>query len=126
MEFDFETVQMEEVREVTIPEDHPTPDTTHAADDDGTSIPGGITYRNGCTATFVDDAAGATWAALEQGFTGTLDFYPLGKTIGLPWLYGEINITNRTRVVSYNDHVVFTITFNFTGDMTETVVPPGE
>jgi len=119
-DFYFEDVEMEEVREVNIPEDHPSPDTTHAGDNDGTSIPGGITYRNGCTATFVCDDGEATWDALAPGLTGTLDYYPLGKVSTKPHIYGEIVITNRTRVVSYSDHVVFTITFNFVGVMTET------
>ena len=117
--------QLSEVREVNIPEDHPAPDTTHAADDDGTSIPGGITYRVGCTATFVDDDAGATWALVPAGTTGEMQLYPLGIETDNPEITGDIVITNRTRLVPYNDVVVFTITFNITDSLTYgTYTPP--
>lgn len=117
MELELDDSVLSELRELNIPEDHPAPDTTHAADDDGTSIPGGITYRVGCTATFVDDDAGATWALVPSGTTGTMEFYPLGRQDGYPEIIGDIVITNRTRLVPYNDVVVFTITFNITGSL---------
>ncbi|MBN2389891.1 MAG: hypothetical protein JXR84_04165 [Anaerolineae bacterium] len=106
------------IREVTIPEDHPTPDTTHAGNDDGESIPGGITYRNGCTMTLVDDDGGTVWAALAPGTTGTMVVYPLGNTGGKPKITGSVVVTNRTRTVAYNDAVSFQVTFNVSGAWT--------
>ena len=102
------------IREVNIPEEHPAPDTTHAADTHGTSIPGGITYHNGCTMTFVDDSGEASWDALAGGTAATLVVYPEGKTNGKRKITMDIVVTNRDRVVAYNDAVVFTATFNTT------------
>ena len=102
------------IREVNIPEEHPAPDTTHAADTHGTSIPGGITYHNGCTMTFVDDNANTSWDALAGGTTGVLIIYPEGNTDGKRKITMDIVVTNRDRVVAYNDVVVFTATFNAT------------
>ena len=102
------------IREVNIPEEHPAPDTTHAADTHGTSIPGGITYHNGCTMTFVDDDAEGSWDDLEGGTTGSLIVYPEGNSGGKLKITMDIVVTNRDRVVAYNDAVVFTATFNTT------------
>jgi hypothetical protein len=100
------------VREVNIPEDHPAPDVTHAGDTHGQSIPGDITYRNGCSMTIVDDDGEAAWDALVPGTEDTLKFYPRGKVAGQQEISGAMVITNRSRVVQYNDAVVFTVTFN--------------
>lgn len=109
------------IREVNIPEEHPAPDTTHAADAHGTSIPGGITYHNGCTMTFVDDDAEASWDALAGGTVGSLVVYPEGKVNGKRKITMGIVVTNRDRVVAYNDAVVFTATFNTTSYLEGTV-----
>ena len=106
------------IREVNIPEDHPAPDTTHTEDDDGTSIPGGITYRVGCTMSFVDDDGGTVFTALAPGETGALVVYPKGNTGGYPKISGNIVVTNRTRMVAYNDAVLYTVTFNVSGALT--------
>lgn len=109
------------IREVNIPEEHPSPDTTHAADTHGTSIAGGITYHNGCTMAFVDDDGEGSWDALEAGTAGTLIVYPEGNTGGKRKITMAVIVTNRDRVVAYNDAVVFTVTFNTTSYLEGTV-----
>ena len=100
------------IRAVTIPEEHPAPDTTHAADTHGTSIPGGITYHNGCTMEFVDDDGEASFDALEGGTTGTLTVYPDGKTNLKRSIAMAIVVTKRDRKVAYNEATTFVATFN--------------
>lgn len=100
------------IRAVTIPEEHPAPDTTHAADTHGTSIAGGITYHNGCTMEFVDDDGEASWAALPGGTTATLAVYPEGKTVGKRKITMTIVVTKRDRKIVYNEATTFVTTFN--------------
>lgn len=100
------------IRAVTIPEEHPAPDTTHAADTHGTSIPGGITYHNGCTMEFVDDDGEVSFDALVGGTTGTLVVYPEGKTTGKRTVTMAIVVTKRDRKITYNEATTFVVTFN--------------
>ncbi len=102
------------IRAVTIPEEHPSPDTTHAPDAHGTSIPGGITYHNGCTMLFVDQSGETSWKALPGGTVGTLVVYPEGNVVGKRTITMTIVVTNRDRVMAYDNAVVFTVTFNAT------------
>jgi len=102
------------IREVTIPEEHPAPDTTHAPDAHGTSIPGGITYHNGCTMLFVDQSGETSWKALPGGTVGALAVYPEGNVVGKRTITMTIVVTNRDRVMAYDNAVVFTVTFNAT------------
>ena len=102
------------IREISIPEEHPAPDTTHAPDAHGTSIPGGITYHNGCTMLFVDQSGETSWKALPGGTVGTLAIYPEGIADGKRKITMTIVVTNRDRVMAYDNAVVFTVTFNAT------------
>jgi hypothetical protein len=100
------------IREVDLPEEHPAPDVTHAADAHGQSIAGGITYRNGCTMAFMDDDGETVYDALVSGTTGTLVVYPEGNVAGMRTITMAIVITNRGRPIRYDDAVMFSVTFN--------------
>ncbi len=103
------------LREVNIPEDHPTHDTTHAPDTHGTAIGGGITYRFDGTLTVVDDTDLTAWSTLHPGAVGELVFYPLGVAYPLARLKGTAIVKRRERPVSYNGVVVLTVTLDISG-----------
>lgn len=110
----FGGVPLPGIREVSIPEEHPAPDTTHAPDAHGQGIQGGIIYHNGCTMLFVDQSGETSWDALPGGTVGTLAIYPEGIADGKRKITMRIVITNRDRLMSYDNAVVFTVTFNAT------------
>jgi hypothetical protein len=114
------------IREVNIPEEHPAPDTTHSPDAHGQGIPGGITYHNGCTMLFVDQSGETSWRALPGGTVGTLVVYPEGNVVGKRTITMTIVVTNRDRVMAYDNAVVFTATFNATVYEESTTTPVGE
>lgn len=107
---ELDGVMLPGIREVTIPEEHPAPDTTHTADAHGTSIAGGITYHTG-TVLFVDQSGGTSWNALAPGTIGTLIVYPQGKVIGKPKVTMSIVVTERDRVLDFTNAVPFMVTF---------------
>jgi hypothetical protein len=100
------------IRAVTIPEEHPAPDVTHAADTHGQSIAGGITYHNGCTMEFVDDDGEASFDALVGGTEGELVVYPDGDGGSVGEVTMDIIVTKRDRKIAYNEAVLFVVTFN--------------
>lgn len=100
------------IRAVTIPEEHPAPDVTHATDTHGQSIAGGITYHNGCTMEFVDDDAEASWDALPGGTEGELVVYPDGAAGNTDPITMDIIVTKRDRKVAYQEATLFVVTFN--------------
>ncbi len=125
MEMTFGETPIVGLREVNIPEDHPTHDTTHAMDEDGTAIGGGITFRFDCSLTLVDDTNGTAFGALYPGAEATLIFYPEGNEAGKPVFTGTAIIKRRERPVSYNTATVVTATFDITETWDEATVGAG-
>lgn len=68
-------------------------------------------------------AATALWNLCDKGAEGTLDWQPEGAGSNDPRHYVNAIVKNREREFPYNDVVKATITFQFSGVVTDTTNP---
>lgn len=107
---------------VDVDEDHATPDVTSFGDDNGAYIGGGVTHRKASFDGF-DDTAGAVYAAIAPGTSGTLLIYPQGNVTGNPRRSVNALVTKRKRGFKIGDKVALSAEFQMDGVLTADTVP---
>jgi len=81
------------------------------------------TTKDGTASIDVLDSTGGTamWAAVAVGTEGTLEWAPEGTATTKPRHYVNAIVTSRSKPVAYADVVTFTVNFQFSGAVTDTV-----
>ena len=81
------------------------------------------TTKDGTASIDVLDSTGGTaaWAAVAVGTEGTLEWAPEGTAATKPRHYVNAIVTSRSKPVAYADVVTFTVNFQFSGAVTDTV-----
>jgi len=79
------------------------------------------TIKDGKAEAEIFDQAGNTllWNAIEPGTSGTLEWGPEGNATGKPKYSALAIVKSREREIPFDDGVVITIQWQFTGPVTE-------
>lgn len=109
-------------RSITFEESGDALDSTKYGDDARVKIPG-LTDASGSMEAI--DSTGAwtsAWSAIKPGTAGALQIFPEGNTSTNRVVSCNIVVTSRSLTVPYDDIATFSMGFDVSGDVTESVV----